>query len=259
MKRLFSIFILSVICSFFIYSTQAGADEMSVEQIINKANIASYYAGKDGKSDVKMIIKDNQGRERERNFTVIRKNVKEGADHKPADVRKMVFMVLKHTTKDDDRWLYMPNLDLVKRIAASDKRTSFVGSDFVYEDVSGRNVNDDEHSLFKKDGNFFVLKCVPKNKKAVEFSHYLIWINQSTFMPEKAEYYKGDKVYRKVSAVKIENIQDIPTVIESKVENLESGSVTVSQFSNVKYNIGVTDEIFSEKYLRRPPMDLLKK
>ena len=28
-------------------------------------------------------------------------------------------------------------LDLVKRIASTDKRSSFVGSDFTYEDISG--------------------------------------------------------------------------------------------------------------------------
>lgn len=266
MKRFYFILFFLALSSFFISAIPIQADELTVEQIVNKANLAAYYAGKDGKSDVNMVIKDNQGRERERNFTVLRKNVKEGADqnfyvyfHKPADVRKMVFMVLKHPSKDDDRWLYMANLDLVKRIAASDKRTSFVGSDFVYEDVSGRNINDDDHSLIKKEGNFYVLKCVPKNKKTVEFTHYIIWINQTTFIPEKAEYYKSEKLYRKVSAVKVETIQDIPTVVESKVENLEAGSVTISKFSNIKYNIGITDEIFTEKFLRRPPMDLLKK
>jgi len=262
MKRL--IFILSVILVF--SAVNISAAELSVEEIVSKANMAAYYAGKDGKSDVKMTIKDNQGRVREREFTVLRKNIKDGADqnffvyfHKPADVRKMVFLVLKHSEKDDDRWLYMSNLDLVKRISAGDKRTSFVGSDFVYEDVSGRNMNEDEHTLLKKEGNYYVLKNVPKNKGSVEFSYYLLWINQNTFLPEKAEYYKGDKVFRKVSAVKIENVQDIPTVIESKVENIETGSSTVSVFQNIKYNINISDGIFSEKYLRRPPMDLIKK
>ncbi|MBP7654223.1 outer membrane lipoprotein-sorting protein [Candidatus Dependentiae bacterium] len=267
MKRLFYFIMVIMANLIFIWDIfPVYSQDLSVEEIVKKANIAAYYAGKDGKSDVNMIIKDNQGRQRERMFTVIRKNIKEGEDqnfyvyfHKPADVRKMVFLVLKHITKDDDRWLYMANLDLVKRIASSDKRTSFVGSDFVYEDVSGRNISEDEYSISRKEGNYYVLKCVPKDKKSVEFSHYFIWINKTTFIPEKAEYYKGEKVYRKVAAVKIENIQNIPTVVESQVENIETGSVTISKFSNVKYNINVPDEIFSERFLRRPPMDLIKK
>ncbi len=39
----------------------------------------------------------------------------------------------------------LPDLDLVKRIAAGDKRTSFVGSHFLYEDISGRAVQEDKH------------------------------------------------------------------------------------------------------------------
>ena len=53
--------------------------------------------------------------------------------HQPADVSKMTFLVWKHLDKDDDRWMYLPKIDLVKRIAGSEKRTSFVGSDYFYE------------------------------------------------------------------------------------------------------------------------------
>ena len=67
--------------------------------------------------------------------------------HRPADVNKMVFMVWKHLQADDNRWLYLPALDLVKRIAATDERTAFVGSDFFYEDVSGRTIHEDRHEL----------------------------------------------------------------------------------------------------------------
>jgi len=105
----------------------------SVDEIVNKANLMAYYQGNDGKAKVKMTITDKKGRTRNREFIILRKDIKDGGDQKyyvyflkPADVRKMVFMVHKHTDikKDDDRWLYLPGLDLVKRIAAGDKRTN---------------------------------------------------------------------------------------------------------------------------------------
>ena len=122
---------------------------LDVNTIVNKANLVAYYQGQDGKAKVNMVIRDKQGQKRHREFIIIRKDVKDGGDQKyyvyflkPADVRKMVYMVHKHTDqkKDDDRWLYLPALDLVKRIAAGDKRTSFVGLNFLYEDVSGRSL-----------------------------------------------------------------------------------------------------------------------
>ena len=74
----------------------------------------------------------------------------------PSDLKNTVLLVWKHPGSDDDRWLYLPALDLAKRIAASDKRTSFLGSDFLYEDISGRDVTADTHQLVETTNDYYV-------------------------------------------------------------------------------------------------------
>jgi len=233
-----------------------------VEEIVNRANKTAYYAGNDGKATVTMTITDSQGRVRTREFVILRKDIRDGGEQnfyvyfkKPGDVRKMIFMVHKKIVEDDDRWLYLPALDLVKRIAASDKRTSFVGSHFLYEDVSGRSVLDDVHTLIETDDRYFVLDNVPKDASVVEFSSYKIWIDRKTFMPMKAEYLDKDKrLYRIVEALEVKDIQGHPTVVKSRVHDLINGGETISVFSDVSYDIGLGD-IFTERYLRRAPKE----
>jgi outer membrane lipoprotein-sorting protein len=245
-------------------STSAFAADPSVDEIVSKANLAAYYGGDDGRAEVNMTIKDSQGRERTREFIILRKDKEDGGQQffyvyfkKPSDVSKMVFMVHKYTDKDDDRWMYLPALDLVKRIAASDKRTSFVGSNFMYEDVSGRNLNEDTHELVKSDGKYYVVKNTPKKPGEVEFSSYTVEIDKKTFLPVKAVYLdKNGKEYRIVEAVKTAVVDGIPTVTESKVTDIAAGSSTVSKFTNIKYNIGLQEDIFTERYLRRPPREV---
>lgn len=240
------------------------AADPSVDEIVNKANVAAYYGGDDGRAEVNMTIKDSQGRERTREFVILRKDKEDGGQQffyvyfkRPSDVSKMVFMVHKYTDKDDDRWMYLPALDLVKRIAASDKRTSFVGSNFMYEDVSGRNLSEDTHELVKSDDKYYVIKNTPKKPGEVEFSSYTVNIDKKTFLPVKAVYTdKNGKEYRIVEAVKTAVIDGIPTVTESKVTDIAAGSSTVSKFSNIKYNIGLKEDIFTERYLRRPPREV---
>ncbi|NIA20049.1 MAG: outer membrane lipoprotein-sorting protein [Xanthomonadaceae bacterium] len=242
-------------------SSLSAAESLTVDQIVKRANLAAYYAGKDGRATVKMVITDAQGRERRRKFTILRYDLKDGGEQdfyvyfkEPADVRKMVYLVHKHPGKDDDRWLYLPALDLVKRIAASDKRTSFVGSNFVYEDVSGRGINEDSHKLLETNDQYYVLNNIPKDPKSVEFSSYKIWIDRQTFMPMKAEYLDREgQLYRVVEALEVKNIQGYPTVIRSRVKDLASGGQTVSEFSRITYDIGLKERIFTERYLRRPP------
>ena len=241
----------------------AAAAGLSADEVVRRANLAAYYAGDDGRAQVKMVITDGQGRKRRREFIILRRDEKpDGGEQefyvyfkRPSDVKGMVFMVHKHPGKDDDRWLYLPALDLVKRIAASDKRTSFVGSDFYYEDVSGRGLDEDTHELVKSDDDkYYLVKCLPKDPESVEFSSYKVWIDKQTFMPVKAEYLdKEGQLYRRVEALEIKEIQGHPTVIKSKVANLAAGSNTVSEFFKIKYDIGLDASIFTERYLRRPP------
>lgn len=262
MKKSLLLFGFLILIPFIRASSSTPEEAPDVKEIVARANNAAYYAGDDGRAKVSMTITDAQGRVRTREFTILRKDVSDGGEQKfyvyfkkPGDVRKMVFMVHKKTSGDDDRWLYLPALDLVKRIAASDKRTSFVGSHFLYEDVSGRSTLEDEHTLVKTDNEYYVLDNVPKNPSSVEFASYKIWIDRGTFMPMKAEYTdKEGRTYRVVEALEVKEIQGHPTVVKSRVRDIVNGGETVSVFTDIRYDIGLKD-IFTERYLRRPPRE----
>ncbi|MDP7421032.1 MAG: outer membrane lipoprotein-sorting protein, partial [bacterium] len=178
--------------------------------------------------------------------------------NRPADVNKMVFMVWKHVEQDDNRWMFLPALDLVKRIASTEKRTSFVGYDFFYEDVSGRNITEDKHTLLETSKNFFVIENIPKDPDSVEFSSFKMWVHRQTFITVKVEYYdKTGEQYRVYEALKVDNIQGYPTVVMARMKNLKGGE-TVIEYSNVKYDIGLPETIFTERYLKRVPRKYLR-
>lgn len=246
----------------------------SVDEIVTKANRAAYYQGKNGRAKVSMVIKDAQGRERTREFTILRLDLEPAGDttdtftgdqkfyvyfERPADVNKTAYLVHKHVDKDDDRWLFLPGLNLVKRIAASDKRTSFVGSDFYYEDVSGRPTDADTHEMAEASDTYYVLKNTPKDPKSVEFASYKMWIHKATFIPVKAEYYdaSGNKI-REAQALEVQQIQGFPTVTKSVMKDLRTGSTTTLQYAKVEYNVDLTEDLFTERYLRNPPRAQLR-
>ncbi len=252
----------------------AEAETPSVEEIVQRTNYASYYRGADGRARVHMTITDETGRERTREFTILRRDDQPEAARDPeftgrqrfyvyfrhpADVDKMVFMVHKHLDRDDDRWLYLPDLDLVKRIGATDKRTSFVGSHFVYEDVSGRSVDLDTHELEGASGPYYVLKNTPKDPEVVDFAWYRMYIHKDTFIPVLTEYYDANGAkYRVYQVRKVEDVQGFKTVTESLMKDLRGGGQTLLRYEKVEYNVGVPEDIFTERYLRNPPQDLIQ-
>lgn len=257
-----------------LFALNASA-QPSVDEIIHRANLAAYYQGKDGRAQVQMTITDKQGRERERRMIILRRDASDTDElqdnaywseqkyyvyfQRPSDLNRTVFMVWKHLQSDDDRWLYLPSLDLVRRISATDKRNSFVGSDFFYEDVSGRNVNLDEHELVDTTDDYYVVKSTPKNPENVEFAWFESYIHKESFIPVQIGYYKesGEK-YREATALKVETIDGYPTVTNARMKSLETGSTTTMEYLSVEYDVGLPDDIFTERYLRRAPREYLR-
>lgn len=238
---------------------------LSAEEVMKKSQAAFLYQGKDFKARVMMRLLSKGGQERVREMTMLRKNFGEpGGEqkyfiylHKPADVKDMTFMVYKYPGRDADRWLFVPSISMVKRIAAQDKHSSFVGSDFSYEDVSGRKVEDDNHSLTKEEKHSgkdcYVIKSVPKAGD-MDYVYKISWIAKDDYLPLKEEYYdRKNELYKVFTADEIKVIKGFPTVTKRTMKNLQSGHGTNVTYTNTDYNIGIADSLFSERYLRQPP------
>lgn len=241
--------------------------EVNAREIIEKANLASLYAGDDGRAEARMKITDPQNRVQFRQFTILRKDVLDGADQnfyvifsRPDEVARTVFLVNKHTDRDDDRWLYLPGLDLVKRIAAGDKRTSFVGSHFYYEDISGRNLNADHYRLLEDNADYYVIEATPKEPSQVEFSRYVIQISKVHSLPLKAEYYDAqNKLYRVAETLEVQTIDGHPTGTKLVMKDLRDGGQTETEMRFIKYDAGLPQSIFTERSMRVPPVEWLKR
>jgi hypothetical protein len=246
--------------------TTSAADAPDVDTIVSKTNHAVYYLGDDGRARVKMTIRDAKGRERVKEFSILRRD-DPGEDagqrfyvyfHNPTDERGTTFMVWKHLDKDDDRWLYLPALDVQKRIAATDKRTSFAGSHFYYEDVSGRRPDDDEHELVDVTDTYYVLKNTPKDPGLVEFDSFTMWIHKASFIPVEVKYEKDGQVYRVAKVLGVKEIQGNLTVVKSQMTDLRSGGTTTVEYADVAYDLGLAEDLFTERYLRTPPAEYVK-
>jgi len=257
MKRLF-ILLVALLLPLEVFAVTA-------DEVMKKSQAAFLYPGKDFKARVMMKLVSKGGQERIREMTMLRKNFGEtGGDQKyfiyffqPADVKDMTFMVYKYPKKDDDRWLFVPAISMVRRIAAQDKRSSFVGSDFTYEDVSGRDIEDDAHVIAKEEKlgarDCYVVRSTPKAAD-VDYSYKLSWIDKSTFLPLKEEYYdRKSELYKVFTAEEVKDVKGFPTITKRNMKNLQSGHSTEVTYVKTDYTLGIEDSLFTERFLKQPP------
>jgi outer membrane lipoprotein-sorting protein len=270
------------VLSFGLLATTAPGETQPLEpqkagvEIIEKEQQAFYSQGKDMKADIRMELITADGKKRIRVLTMLRWNDPKSKGQKyfiyfrePADVRGMTFMVWKYPLKESDRWIYVPAIDLVRRIAARDARSSFVGSDFTYEDVSGRNIAADTHRLLREekigDRDCYLVESVPK--EPIDYVKRISWIDKTTYLPLKEEYYDVQKELARVfSADKIEDIaaaesrerKRFPTVTRRTMKNLKAGHRTEVTYTSVSYDVGLQENIFTERFLRNPPERWIK-
>jgi hypothetical protein len=242
----------------------AGADEAT--QLMTDSHLAYYYAADGGAAKVTMTIVDKKGRERERIFWMLRRDIEDLGDQNyytyfitPADVRRTSFLVHKHADGNDDRWLYIPALDLVKRIAADNRSASFVGSDFSYEDVSGRLPSLDNHEILGEeavDGRPATkVKSTPKDKGSADWTQRISWVCMDSKLPLKEEFYKGDKLTRVFTLTGIEDIEGFTTGTIRTMKNVKRGKHTVIRFDEISYDIKLAASDFSERMLKSPPRE----
>ena len=250
---------------------QAQREGLTGTDIVERSQQAFYYAGTDMKTRVVMDLVSESNKIRTRRLTMLHKNDPKSRNqkyfiyfHDPGDVRRTAFLVWKYYERDDDRWIFIPAINAVRRIAANDSRSSFVGSDFSYEDVSGRDVSADTHTLLREDRvgdvDCYLVQSVPKT--GIDYTKKLAWIDKKSFLPRKEEYYDAqNQLARVFTADRIqvftggvgEAKKEYPAVVKRTMTNVKSGHRTEVTFNSIEYDVGLEDAVFTERSLETPP------
>jgi hypothetical protein len=155
----------------------------------------------------------------------------------------------------EDRWIFLPNLGKVRRVAASEGGGNFMGTDFSYDDISSmdRNVDKDTHTVLREeplDGTpCYVIQSVPRDPD-YQYSKTISWIDKARSLTYKAEMYNRRGELVKVMEMSgYRDVQGQATPMQTKVSTLASGTSTTVYVDIIKYDDPIPEGVFTTAYL----------
>ncbi|MGD9157122.1 MAG: outer membrane lipoprotein-sorting protein [Desulfobacteraceae bacterium] len=217
--------------------------------------------GDDRRSGMTMTLINKRGRKRIREVKSFSKDF--GKDtksvmvfEKPADVKGTAFLAWEYDdpAREDDKWLYMPAMKKVRRISGASKNEYFMGSDFTYDDMGDRNVEEDTHTLLGEEEineqACWKIESVPIDKDDM-YTRKVVWVLKSAYLAVKAEYYDKDGLIKTFRAVDFREQDGFWTVFRSEMDNVSRSHKTILEMDAMKYNTGIKDSLFTVSAIQR--------
>ncbi len=249
--------IFAVILSGALLGAQPSGREI-MERVVNKAS------WKDLVADVTLKI-ESRGKTRIRKIKMFaRKRNQNETDTLmrftyPPDVAGTAFLLREHSQGEDERYLYLPALRRIKRIASSGKGGPFMGSDFSYYDIGKPKLDDWKYEnlgLVDLDGKkVYKIEALPASRKVEKETKYgkiIHYVDPEKWSVVRAEYYDRTGALWKVLEVReFKKIKGAWFQTDLVMKNLQAKSQSEMKFENLKVDQGLPAAMFTKRNLKK--------
>lgn len=226
------------------------AADLTGKQIVE--NVDNAPVADDARLLMTMTLTNSQGQSLERQMW----SWKEGTTKTalvflaPDDVKGTAFLTIELPDYSNDMSLYLPSLGLTKHIDADSKTQNFMGSDFTYDDMGHRNINDYDYEILREetyDGNHvYVIQATARNSQEAGYSHMISWIRDDIWKPVKVEYYDLSGDLEKIQTnSEIKEIDGYWAISKMEMKNVQTNHKTVVTMTKIEVNTGVPAEVFT--------------
>lgn len=178
----------------------------------------------------------------------------------PRDVENTALLTWERQDGDDDQWLYLPATRRVKRIAASGKKTRFMGTDFSYEDLRPENLALHTYRLLSSErigeADCHVIAATPATERQAADSGYsrrTLWVRKDNYATVKQEFFDRAGRLEKIGvSLGLTNVKGTLWRAEAiEMGDVQAGTRTLMVVERRSLDTGLTDTFFTETQLTR--------
>ena len=173
----------------------------------------------------------------------------------PAEVTGVALLIHNHPERASDQWMWTPALQRDRRIALQDRSTRFFGTDFSFEDLEERDVDQYEYSMLGNEAiegaDCWKIETTPKRSRASHYTRSIAYIRKDNYLMVRLDNFVEDEVVKRLTSSAIENIQGIWTARQLEMADLRRRTRTRLTLKEVSYNAPMNDQEFTLQAIRR--------
>jgi len=172
----------------------------------------------------------------------------------PAEVKGIALLIVNHPDRASDQWMWTPAIERDRRIALQDRSTRFFGTDFSFEDLEERDVNQFDYKLLGDDSidgqACWKIQSTPKEGKSSQYTSVILSIRKDNYVAIQVENFTRDKLIRRAHYTDLEKIDGIWTPRTLEMFDAARNSRTVLKLEKLHYNAPLKEADFTLEALR---------
>jgi outer membrane lipoprotein-sorting protein len=235
----------------------------SAQEIAKQALENNMFSTANARADVALTVsKDGRVIRERRIVTKIKR--KNGAIRSfvefsaPAEIAGTRFLSIEEDAGDGaDQYIYMPAFKKVKRVVGSRRRQSFMGTDFSFSDLDGRDADDanwrrlDDAKIGGQ--NCYQLEALPKDPEHEDYGKTVMWIHQKHLIPMRIDFFSKDKktVHKRFSVKRLAKKSGRWVATDSNMATLTKGTSTNLKVVSVDFSAEIPDSDLTKQALER--------
>ena len=173
----------------------------------------------------------------------------------PPEVKGVALLIINHPDRASDQWMWTPAIERDRRIAMQDRSTRFFGTDFTFEDLEERDIDQYAFTLEGEEALDGVacwkIRSTPNKARSSQYTHSLLWVRKDNYAVARIENYVKAGLLRRLDYSDIQNVQGIWTARQMEMADLSRRSRTRLTREKLQYNVPLSNEDFTLEALRR--------
>ena len=175
----------------------------------------------------------------------------------PKEIQGVALLSVNRQGVRDRQYMYIPATHRVRPVAPQERSARFIGTDFTFEDIAERVLDDFTYRLLGdaetiEGHKTWKVEATPSDPSRSQYKYIYYWVAQDLPVILHAEMYDAQgKEVRVLHASQIKRVSGISGARHTEMTSVVTGTKTVLVIDDVKFNTTLDEKMFTPEGLEQ--------